>query len=770
MSVKMTRYKHAEIEEDSCSFGSVHLTEGVSAMTTHIRYHAGYSIWKSRSVLEKCLIVSSGVLLLVVIIMGFLLGSKDDNVQSILVSQGSGYCLSESCVSTAASMLSSMKPEADPCNDFYEYACGSFGLSNPLPDSKGAWGMFQKLEQKIQLVLKNALQKPITDLKSEAEVKAKKYYLSCMDKNETVETLGATPLLKLIRKIGGWNVSGEFDVDQWDLQKTLQIVHNKYNMGGLFYWMVAEDDKNSSRHVIQVDQTGLSLPTRDSYLNSSSNHTLLFELHEYMTKIGVLLGGEESSVRQQMQSVIDLETRIAEITTPDEDRRDEEKLYHKMSVKELQNKAPFIRWEEYFSNAINFRKVNSSEIIVVYAPEYLSNLTNIINEFQQSEDGKIVLNNYLVWQTVRSMTPYLSKAFRDAYKGLRKMLSGSEEGEEPWRYCVSDTNNIIGFALGALYIRETFHKNSKPMAEKMINDIKTAFKKNMHKLDWMDKKTLKLAEVKVDAITDMIGYPDFIMNPQALDDKYKDLTIREDEYFQNNVRSNQFMLKQNVQRLDFPVNKTRWSMAPHTVNAYYTPNKNQMVFPAGILQAPFFDAKQHQALNFGAVGVVMGHELTHAFDDQGREYDPVGNMKQWWQNDTISRFKKQANCFVDQYKNYQVFGKHINGKRTLGENIADNGGLRAAYSAYETWASKNPPELPLPALNLSPKQLFFLGFAQVWCTVSTNESLNLQIEKDTHSPASLRVTGTLSNLPEFAKAYNCKLGSKMNPVNKCEIW
>ncbi|PSN53054.1 Endothelin-converting enzyme [Blattella germanica] len=714
----MTRYKQAEFEEDdSSSVGSVQLTEG------------GTTLWKARSLLEKCLLVLSATLLLLVFVLGTLLsatGRGEPALQVLHVGPHTAdeqqYCLTVPCITAAASMLSSLDTDVDPCQDFYQYACGGWVRSNPIPDGKSIYAKSSPKE------------KPFVEIKSKAEKKAKMYYLSCMDANETIEALGAKPMLELLQKIGGWNISAAggstFNVSKWNLQKTIIVLQNRYNMGGLFSWAVGEDDRNSTRHVIQIDQGGLTLPTRDNYLNKTANEKILAAYLDYMTK---------------MQAVIDFETKLAEITSPPEDRRDEEKLYHLMPLSEVQQMAPFMSWRDYFTDAMKSvnRKVTPKEMVVVYAPEYLK---------------KLILNNYLVWQTVRSLTACLSKAFRDAYKGLRKALIGSEGGEEPWRYCVTDTNNVLGFAIGAMFVRQVFHGNSKPMAEEMINEVRNAFKANLLQLEWMDEETREAAESKADAITDMIGFPNYILEVDQLDDKYKDLEIKEYEYFGNNIRVNQYNLRRNVEKLDQPVNKTRWGMTPPTVNAYYTPTKNQIVFPAGILQAPFYDIKHPRSLNFGGMGVVMGHELTHAFDDQGREYDQNGNLHQWWKNKTIDKFKERTECVVDQYSNYEINNKHLNGKQTL------------AYHAYLEWASKNHEEPPLPGLNLTHRQLFFLSFAQVWCSSSTDEATNLQIEKDPHSPPRFRVIGPLSNLPEFAKEFSCHSGSKMNPKKKCEVW
>ncbi|XP_076756749.1 M13 family metallopeptidase neprilysin 3 isoform X2 [Xylocopa sonorina] len=779
MSVKMMMYKQAEFEdEDSSSIGSVALnSEGISTSATHIRYNSGISLWRARSALERCLFIICAGLLLMVVMLSIMISSKNgwDEAQILHVtSHGDDgtHCLTEHCVTVAATIINSIDRSVNPCEDFYEYACGGWIKKNPIPDGSSMWGTFDKLEQDNQLVVRNVLEKPFSKMHSKAEKKAKHYFLSCMDANDTIETLGAKPMLKLLETVGGWNISGKFNLNEWSLQNSMHILQNVYNMDGLFTWAVNEDDRNSTRHIIQVDQGGLTLPTADNYLNVTEHRKVLDAYLEYMTKIGTLLGGDENSTRTQMQDVITFETKLAEIMTPPEDRRDKEKLYNLMPLSKLQTKAPFMSWVDYFQNATGLvnKEIDNETMIVNFAPEYFAKLSNLVLEYKKTNKGKIVLNNYLVWQTVRSLTACLSKSFRDAYKGLRKALIGSDGHEEQWRYCVSDTHNAMGFAIGAMFVREVFHGNSKPMAEDMIDRVRKAFTKNLKNLDWMDVETRRSAEEKANAITDMIGYPDFILNQDELDERYKDLTIKQNEYFENNIRVNKYNLRKNLEKLDQPVNRTTWIMTPPTVNAYYWPTKNQMVFPAGILQGPFYDMENPSSLNFGGIGVVMGHELTHAFDDQGREYDLNGNLNRWWNNATIDRFKNRTECFVEQYNNFEIHGRHVNGRQTLGENIADNGGLKAAYHAYISAPKIYRDQLPLPGLNLTHRQLFFLNFAQVWCSAVTSEAIALQIEKDSHCPPKYRVIGSLSNLPEFASEFNCPEGSRMNPVHKCEVW
>ncbi|KAK4877932.1 hypothetical protein RN001_010438 [Aquatica leii] len=779
MSVKMTKYKHAEFADDDTSVGSVQFGEGITSSATHIRYYTSKSMWKKRSMLEKLLLIIVITLLFVIMVLAFLLAAADTRIRESTVLNVDDLekpCLTKDCIEIASSILQAMDTTVDPCDDFYSYACNGWIKANPIPEGKSNWGTFMKLEQENQLIVKHILEKPIENLKSKAEQKAKLYYESCLDVNETIEALGAKPMINLMNKIGGWNVTNNnFSISSWSLQNVLQLIQNKYNIGALFSYVVGEDDRNSSRHVIQIDQSGLTLPTRDHYLNATANEKLLKAYSDYMTKVGVLLGGEPNATQDQMQAVINFETKLANITTPNELRRDEESLYHMMSISELQDRAGFIDWKLFFENALKIvgkRKISPKENIVVYAPEYLEKLSSLIQEYQKTDDGKIVLNNYFMWQTIKTFTSFLSKAFRDAYKGLRKVLLGTAEGgEEPqWRYCIADTNNVLGFAIGAIFVREVFQGDSKTQAEAMVTNVRTAFKNNFKNLNWMDLETRLGAEEKADAISDMIGYPEFILHPSQLDERYNILDIRRDEYFENNIKINFYALRKNLEKINEPVNKTTWSMSPPTVNAYYTPTKNQMVFPAGILQKPFYDAKYPPSLNYGGMGVVLGHELTHGFDDQGREYDKDGNLHQWWNNKTIEKFKERTKCVVNQYNKFKINNKNINGNQTLGENIADNGGLKAAFHAYLTVEKNQSVPPALPGLNLTHRQIFFVAFAQVWCSSAINETANLQIEKDSHSPAKVRVLGSLANLKEFSNEFKCKVGSKMNPKEKCEVW
>lgn len=763
------RYKRTNFDDDDVSNGG---TPTIDFNPSVVLFKGGLTSWQRKTVLERVLITFSLILSVIVIVLVIMLLVKEAKVNKI--ENQPGYCLTPACVTVASSVLNAMDTSIDPCDDFFRYACGGWIKSHPIPTGHSRWGTFGVLWKENQVVMKHVIEEKETNVNDGAKHKAKMYYHSCMDANKTIEKLGSDPLVTLMKSVGKWNISnvfGVWDPEKWDFQSTLATIHN-LEMGTLFNVWVSTDDTNSSRNILEVDQGGLDLAGPEFYLNKSiTEDKVLSASLEYMTTLGVLLGGDKNDTRNYMYEVLDFQIAIANITTPGEERQDEEKIYHKMSVEKLQNLAPFINWVQYINDRLRVVNItiDSSEEVVVYAPEYLEKLTGLVHSMLNDTNGRRILNNYMIWPVVRSFSNFLSKPFRDAGNILAKSLLGTVGSEESWRYCVMDTNRVLGFALGAMFVEEAFQGDSKKKAELMVNEIKTAFKKNLPYLSWMDDETRKAAIDKANAIVDKIGFPANIMDATKLNKIYDRLKISESEYFWNNIREIEFTLIVDLEKLRKPPKKM-WAMTPPTVNAYYTTSKNEIVFPAGILQAPFYDKNYPKSLNFGAMGVVMGHELTHGFDDRGREYDKHGNLRPWWNNGSIARFQKQTECMVKQYSSYKVNDEPINGKTTLGENIADNGGLKSAYHAYEDWVKMNGAELPLPALGLTHKQLFFLGFAQVWCYSSTKEAQHLQLLSDPHSPNEYRVIGTLSNSWDFAKQFNCSVGSRMNPKSKCEVW
>ncbi|XP_069096179.1 endothelin-converting enzyme 1 isoform X1 [Pleurodeles waltl] len=756
LTLQMSTYKRATLDEeellDSIGEGEIY-PNGIQVNVQSSRQPQ--SCWTQRTHVEKRLLVV--VVILAVALLACILSF------SFQYRNQSRVCLSEACISVTSSILRSLDRTVDPCQDFFSYACGGWIKANPVPDGHSRWGTFNDLWERNQAIMKHLLENTTMNVTSEAERKAQRYYLACM--NETkIEEMGAQPLIELLQKLGGWNITDPWDKDNF--QETLRLVTATSRSSPFFSAYVSADSKNSNSNVIQIDQSGLGLPSRDYYLNKTENKKVLNSYLDFMVQLGVLLGGHEDSTRQQMQQILDFETALANITTPQEKRRDEEFIYHRMNAGELQTLAPAIDWMPFLRTVFSPVEINESEPVVVYAKEYLVQVSELINSTDKS-----LLNNYMMWNVVRKASAFLDQRFLDAEEKFLQAMYGTKKSCLPrWKFCVSDTDSNLGFALGAMFVKATFADDSKSTAQSMIREIRTAFEESLAGLVWMDDETRRVAKEKAEAIYDMIGYPKFIMDPKELDKVFSNYEVTSDLYFENVVQFYNFSARVTADQLRKPPNRDQWSMTPPTVNAYYSPTKNEIVFPAGILQAPFYTSSSPTSLNFGGIGVVMGHELTHAFDDQGREYDKNGNLRPWWKNSSVEAFKKQTECMTKQYSNYKVNGEAVNGNHTLGENIADNGGLRAAYRAYKNWVAKNGDEMVLPSLGLSNNQLFFVGFAQVWCSVRTPESSHEGLITDPHSPSRFRVIGTISNSPEFSQHFRCPAGSPMNPVEKCEVW
>uniref|UniRef100_A0A671TCW8 Endothelin-converting enzyme 1 n=1 Tax=Sinocyclocheilus anshuiensis TaxID=1608454 RepID=A0A671TCW8_9TELE len=679
----------------------------------------------------------------------------------IVLTAHPGMCLSEPCVSVASTVLGALDRSVDPCQDFYNFACGGWVRKNPLPEGKSRWGPFSNLWEHNMAIMRNLLENTSMTSLSKAEQKAQWYYQACMNEMK-IEALGAKPLQDLINQTGGWGLKGPWEKDNF--QEVLRTVSANFRTSPFFTVFVSTDSKSSNSNIIQVDQSGLGLPSREYYLNKTANEKYLKAYLNYLVELGMLLGGSEETSQKMMQEIIDFETALANITVPQDERRDEMKIYHKIQAKELATLAPAVDWMPFLSAVFAPVALNYSEPVVVYAKEYLQKVSELI-----SNTNKSVLNNYMIMKVVRKMVSILDQRFQDAEQRFLEVMYGTKKSCTPrWKLCTSDTDSALGFALGALFVKATFSEDSK--VEDMVSDIKWAFEDSLKTVSWMDPETKKAAKEKADAIYNMVGYPKFIMNPKELDKVFNDFDVVSDLYFQNVMKYYNFSARVTANQLRKVPNRDQWSMTPPTVNAYYNPTKNEMVLPAGILQAPFYNHAWPKAMNFGGIGVVMGHELTHAFDDQGREYDKDGNLRQWWLNSSVEAFKHQTQCMVEQYSNYSINKEPLNGKHTLGENIADNGGLRAAYKAYINWIEKNGEEATLPALGMTNHQLFFVGFAQVWCSVRTPESSHEGVITDPHSPSRFRVIGTISNSHEFSTHFGCKADSPMNPKRKCELW
>ncbi|XP_067048926.1 endothelin-converting enzyme homolog isoform X4 [Acropora muricata] len=684
-------------------------------------------------------------------------------------------CTSPDCVQISSDLLKAMNHCADPCQDFFEYACGSWIKEHSIPESKSSWSQFRVLYKRNELVMKEL----ILDNKEAREkykdnvavMKGFDMFDSCMDK-EGVESLGAKPLLDLIKQYGSWNVTdGNWTEESWDFMDTFVKIQKYLSIAPLFNMYVSADLKDSTKNIIVLDQSGLGISPEAFFKNTSYHRKVRKAYKKLMVDLAKLLG-EKPNTEAMMMEIYNFEETLAKNFIPRKLRRDTSKLYKKMTIDD------FIKASDISIDLMDFLKrmfietgheITSEEKVVSFGLQYVKNMSRIYNA-----TSKRILANYMMWHVVLRFAPYLSSQFAVAFADYRKSVSGVA-GEDPrWQDCLSSVDGSFGMPFGLLFVDKAFEGESKKSAEEMIHDIRHVFLANLDKVDWMDDDTKEKAKEKAEAIRENIGYPSFLTNKTALGMMYEGFEIRKDNYFQNIIESFKFYNLKNYEKLGKPVDKERWGMTPPTVNAYYSTIDNKIAFPAGILQRPFYDHRFPKSLNYGGIGMVVGHEITHGFDDNGRQFNKEGNLAKWWSNKSIEAFKNKTACLVKQYSGYKFHGKNLKGSQTLGENIADNGGIKQAFQAYQNWkkrSRKGIPEPPLPGLeNFSNEQIFFLGFAQIWCSKFRDEAASSQINYGVHSPGKFRVIGSLSNFDEFSKAFGCKKGSPMNPDKKCSVW
>ncbi|XP_025266965.1 neprilysin-4 isoform X2 [Camponotus floridanus] len=670
----------------------------------------------------------------------------------------------------AQTMLKYMDKSVDPCEDFYQYACGNWAKFNPIPKDKAGYDTFEILRESLDFVLKELLEDPIlynvNELDADdATVKAKYLFQSCMN-YEILEQRKERPLIRLLDELGGWPIlRPEWNPDKFDwLLLTAKL--RLYNNDVLISEWVGPDIKNSDKYVIQVDQTSLGLPTRDYFLQPS-NAVYLEAYKDYLIKIATLLGASLDNATIHAEELVEFETQLATITSSPDERRNFSELYQRMSIGELKILVPQIDWHRYLSIVLT-REVNFSEPVIIFALQYIQNLIVLLSKTQPR-----TVANYLLWRFVRHRVNNLDDRFQEVKQKFYYILFGREQAPLRWKNCVTQVNSNMGMAVGSMFVKKYFDENSKNDTLSMTREIQRSFRELLNKTNWIDIDTKRLATEKVNAMSLRIGYPDFILQPHLLNERYKDVVIRPDKYFENTLNILQHISRVEQNRLGNTVNKTLWNTAPAIVNAYYSRNKNQIMFPAGILQPPFYHRFFPRSLNYGGIGVVIGHEITHGFDDKGRLFDKDGNLHRWWKDEAIDGFHQRAQCLIDQYARYTVteVDMQIDGVNTQGENIADNGGIKQAFRAYERWLRLNKEEdETLPGISATGKQLFFLNFAQVWCGSMRPEATRNKLKTAVHSPGKFRVIGTLRNSEEFAQVFNCPLGSPMNPTNKCSIW
>lgn len=696
-----------------------------------------------------------------------------------------GVCKTSDCIKSAARILENMDTTAEPCDDFYQYACGGWLKRNVIPETSSRYSNFDILRDELEVVLKDVLDTPSTD-DITAVQKAKTLYRSCINET-TIDSRGGTPLLSLLPDVSEWPVATtDWESSYgtaWTAETAIAQLNSRYGKKVLINFFVGTDDKNSTAHIIHIDQPGLGLPSRDYYECTGAYTEACSAYVDFMISVTKLVLQErnisfsETDISEQMKRVMDLEKEIANATTKSEDRNDPLVLYNKMTLAQLQNNFSLeidhkvFNWSKFINDIMSTVQINveNTEHVIVYDPEYLIKLKSILNKYTPRD-----LQNYMIWRFVMDLVNSLSRNYKDTRNAFRKALYGTTSETAAWRRCANYVNSNMENAVGRLYVQEAFAGDSKHVVQEMIADIRDVFIKTLDELTWMDAETKAKAEQKARAIRERIGYPDEIVtDDNKLNSEYQELDYKEDYYFENIIQNLVFTQKKTLKKLREKVDKEEWISGAAVVNAFYSASRNQIVFPAGILQPPFFSASQPRSLNIRGIGMVIGHEITHGFDDNGRNFNENGDLVDWWTEESARNFKELSQCMVYQYGNFSwdlAGGQNLSGINTLGENIADNGGIRQAYKAYENFLKKHGKEKLLPGLEMNNKQLFFLNFAQVWCGTYRPEYAVNSIKTDVHSPGKFRVIGSLQNSPEFSEAFSCTNRNYMDPAKKCRVW
>lgn len=692
--------------------------------------------------------------------------SKDTEHKDVKFPQRN-ICLTEDCVRTAASLLSAMDTSANPCTNFFQFACGTWNKIHIIPEDRSSISTFEVLSDEQQVVLKGVLEESIKTDDNKATIKAKQFYKSCMDLPQ-IRKIGEGRLKDVLQSLGGWPViTPNWHPPNMTIEQLMGLIRGNYSEPVLVELYVGADDKNSSANILQIDQLQLALPSRDYYLKPSSENDLK-AYHKYMTQTAILLGADPVAAAQELDDVLQFEIKLVNASLPEADRHDTSAIYTKLTLPELQRQVPQLNWTVFLKTVLGPDiELLPDEVLVSYAMPYLVEMGKIL----ENADRRVV-HNYVIWRLVMSIMAHMIDEYQRERIEFRKILLGVQSERMRWSQCVEWTNKKLGLAVGALFIRDNFNQESKDTALEMIHTLREAFNELLTENHWMDDETRAVAREKANAMNERIGYPEILNNATELEKEYENLTIVPDNFMENVFNILKWDSDKNLQLLHQPVDKEKWTTEPAVVNAFYNPNKNDIVFPAGIFQPLFYSNNYPKSVNYGGIGVVIGHEITHGFDDKGRQFDKDGNMMQWWNNATIEAFRERTQCIIDQYSRYKIeeVGMYVNGRMTQGENIADNGGLKQAFRAYKKWVKRHGPEPELPGLNLTHDQLFFLNYAQIWCGSMRPEDAVTKIRSSVHSPGFIRVLAPLSNSKDFAEAYKCKLGSPMNPVEKCSVW
>ena len=636
-----------------------------------------------------------------------------------------------------------------PQDDFFEYANGTWLKNTPIPPTEARWGSFNELQEFNQKALRTLCEEAAANPGAKGSIKQKvgDLYAVGMD-SAAIEKQGIAPLKPYLDRIDKLK----------NYTELINYIVSEYadGNGSLFGFFGGLDAKNSEAFVPQIGAGGINLPDRDYYLKDDERMKKVRAAYEtHIFNVFRLMGDSEAKAKTAVSDIMRIETAYAKARMSRVELRDADKRYNKMTIADLEKICPQMPWADFMTKVVKGAKV---DYVIASQPNFLKEVNNQLKN-GQLEDWK----TYLRWNTIKGALPALSSAFVNEGFKMQQALTGQKEMQPRWKRMSGAVDNNLGEALGQLYVEKNFTPEAKARMKELVGNLLKVYEKRINGLDWMSAETKAKALGKLGTFVTKIGYPD----------KWKDYTPlsidRSKSYLENLIVAQKFAFNENMNRIGKPVDKTLWGMTPPTVNAYYNPTQNEIVFPAGILQFPFFNNAADDAFNYGGIGAVIGHEISHGFDDQGRKFDLNGNLKDWWTDEDSKKFISRADMVVEQYNNYKVLDTmRVNGRLTLGENIGDLGGITVAYEAFQTYSPQAKSMQKIDGF--TPNQRFFLAWAQVWRGKYRDEAQANQILTDPHSPGKFRCNGPLTNMPEFYEAFGVKEGDKMYRPSKIRIW
>jgi putative endopeptidase len=652
--------------------------------------------------------------------------------------------------------LAAIDKTADPCTDFYQYACGNWVKNNAIPADQVRWARsFSLLGERNRYLLWRELYSAAKDPKSPLQKQFGDYFAACMN-TDLVQTKGLEPLEPSLKRIADLK-------DAHHLATLIGELASEGSPAPLFHFGVGQDEKDSSKQIAEIAQAGLSLPDRDYYLKDTPRfRQIRTQYVAHLTKMFTLAGDSPDQSAKEAAAVLEIETALAKASTSRTDLREPENRYHIYTVADFQKLIPDFDFTIYFKDV----KVGAFDTLNVATPNFFKAVNNLI-AYEPVDAWK----SYLRWHTIHASAENLPKAFFDEnFAFFGKTLQGQKEPTPRWKQCSSMTDRALGEAVGQDWVKQNFPPAAKASMDQLVAALEKALGEDIKTLPWMSDATKTAAEEKLAMIRNKIGYPE----------KWRDYTalkVKRDDLIGNIHRDAVFSRNWDLGHLGKPVDEKEWDMTPPTVNAYYDPSMNDINFPAGILQPPFFDFTIDPAVNYGGIGVVIGHEMTHGFDDEGSKYDGKGNLREWQTPEDRKAFTERTDCEVAEYGGFEAAPAHddqqqqkLNGKLTLGENTADNGGLRIAYIALLDTLAAEGKSINDKIDGYTESQRYFLGFAQVWCQNQTEQSARQSALTDPHSPGRWRVNGTVQNFDEFGKAFGCTKGQPMYPASSCRVW